>query len=186
MGFFRKKMPIEAAMRTVLGAVLRKDLDAAFADAEKTGQVSPTDIRAMKAELPSYDVAIWHLLFLEYASRTLDAEELSRRFTIALGFALRDAQMPIPQAEQQLEHLVGHGLSYLEQLASVPAGDVEKNGPYFYYCQEFARRIVEDGVVRNPTNSDRRFEVFNIGKQAYQATQELFRQLTKEYRLLTS
>lgn len=169
-------------MRMVLGASISRNLDHALADVVGESQLRPDEIDRIRRELLPLDVAIWHALFTNHLGvRTAeDAQELSRKFGIALRFAMHDKGWTEEAAEATAERF----LSYLEALESQSEPQLEREGPILSYCHEFTKRVLPSPNPRNEADRDRHLQVFDLAKQNYVAQQQAFDGFLGEYRIV--
>jgi hypothetical protein len=180
---FKAKLEIEAAMRLVLGAALRRDPDATLADIAQSGTLTPEDIATVKRELLPFDLALWHLLFLQLAAK-LGAEELTSRFTISLALASKDIGEISEQASSALEGRMSSALSYLQAASEKQSDRYKDAGPGFFYCQEFADRVLPQVDLLKGSAHDRHFQVFDIAKQSLREAETALADLQGEYRIM--
>lgn len=178
---FKPKLPVESAMRMVLGAALRRDSDAALAELAQGSNLSSDDIAAIARELQTFELAVWHLLFLRLAAK-LGAQELTKRFTISLMFACKDADKDPEQGPFELEAMMSTVLDYLEAAGQRESGDA---GLGFLYCQEFTDRILPQANSRPESGQDRHLQVFDIARQSLRVAEAALADLQKEYRIVT-
>jgi hypothetical protein len=185
MPLFKKKLHLEAAMRLALSAALRRDHHAALADIAAAGALEQADLPRMEQELPAFEVALWHLLFLQHAE-FLGAQELTKRFTIALALAYRDSGLRPDNVDQLLASTMETALSYLEGLDSVDPDHLKEAGPAYGYCQQFTARVLPAIDLRGEAGRDRHLQVFDIAKQAFTSTELAFNAILKGNRVSVS
>lgn len=186
MALFRKKIPIESAMRTFIGTALERDHSKSLSQVAHDGQLPAGDIEAMREFMTGFDLALWHYTFFEYAQSTLGAEEVSRRFIIALGFALRDRVDSPEEGQTQLERMFVAVMDYTLALESVSENELREKGTHFFCCQHFADLVLQGADLTTEDGRDRRFAVFHIAVQNYEAIRQTFEGFTSSYRITMS
>jgi hypothetical protein len=185
MALFKKKLHVEAAMRMMLRASLSRDPRRALAEVASGGILQQEDVARVERELLPFDLALWHALFLDHFRAQTEelVEDLSAKFATALMFALRDAGVADSALESRADELINSAFGYLEALTSASPQEL-KGGRYFYYCQQFTRRVLSGIDLRLEPDRNRHFQVFDIAKQNYEATRQAHDGLLREYKLL--
>jgi len=186
MALFRKKVHVGSGMRLMLRTLLTRDIDRAFSEVAAGDLLTPEDISRLKTELRSFDVAICQALFLEHFGwgSTDTVQTLSRKFGMALHYALQDSGVADESVEARTEELTEQSLSYLSSLKSVPADKLDNAGLFFWYCQEFAERIIPAVDAQSEVAQERRLQIFEIARQNYMVAKQAFDSLTGDYRFL--
>ena len=185
MAWFKRKLALQQVMRMALGAVLKRDPGSALAEVAISGHLLPQDLDAVATQLLPFDVALWHALFLEHAdARTPEAAHaLGHKFGAALVSAFVDTQRADEIDRGAPDRVLQTALSYLESVELVADADLEENGIFFYYCQEFTRRVIP-GVSLHEAALLRHQQVFDIAKQSYTAARQAFTGLQHQYKIL--
>ncbi|MBC8086855.1 MAG: hypothetical protein H7Z40_06290 [Phycisphaerae bacterium] len=180
MGFFKRQLSIDDAMRTMLAAVLSRRPADVLAELFVNEQLSSVDANAIGQELFGFDVAIVHMLFLQMHGELLEPTEFGRRFSIALRRALVGSGLPILAAAERALHGIDLAITYSENLDSIPEADVRQYGPFAYLCQDFTRRIEGNVDLRKERARDRHFKLFSVAQQNYQAVRLLFEKVQSD------
>ncbi|MGB7060738.1 MAG: hypothetical protein WBF13_00110 [Candidatus Zixiibacteriota bacterium] len=184
MALFREKVSVEAAMRLILNAAVKRDPTRVLSEISKAGVLTGSEMEAVRENLPGLEAALWQQIFLEHAANRLTAEELSFRFMISLGLALRDTGIPENQLADRLESPRDSITNYLEYLQTVPSSDLASKGSFFFLCEHFTDLVMGGANLRDECVLMRRFQVFEIAKQSYQAVRQAFASLTKECKIV--
>lgn len=186
MALFKKKLHVEAGMRLMLRTLLSRDLDRTFSEVAAGDLLTLANITRLKTELQSFDVSICFALFLEHfgwgSSDTL--QTLSRKFGMALPFALLDSGVADESVEALAENLFDRSVSYLGSLRGISEDELARTGLFFCYCHEFAERIIPEAEAQTEVAQERRLQVFLIAKQNYLLAKEVFDSLLGKYTLL--
>lgn len=103
---------------------------------------------------------------------------------MALHYALRDSGVADESVEARTEELYEGSLSYLSSLRSVSADKLDHAGVFFWYCQEFAERIIPAVDAQTEVAQERRLQVFEIARQNFMVAKQAFDSLTGDYRFL--
>ena len=187
LGFLkpRKKLLLDAAMRLVLTATLRRDHDATLAEIATAGPFEKAGLDLIERELPFLEIALWHLQFLQYAE-PLGAQEVTKRFTVALTSAYVESGLDQESSSKLTDSTMHTALSYLGSLDSVNPDHIEQAGFGFGYCQVFAGRALTSVDLSTEQGRDQRFQTFDLANQALKATEQAFAAMLKEYRVLVS
>lgn len=182
MRLFRSKLQIEAAMRLALTACRSKKPHAALAEVASGGHVTEEDLAAMVYELPIFDLAVWHLLFLQ-VGQSLGAEELTKRFAIALSLACQDVG-------QDCDHVIGvtfgDALSYMDAVDG-PVGQRMPDATIdTLYCHTFALRVIPDFRAQTEAERGRYYQVLDVARQAVRAAEAALAQLNAAHRIIVA
>jgi len=127
MPFFRKKLELLVAVRMVLSATIRRDYDGALVEVRGGGVLTDDDLLALKRELPTFALALWHLQFMDHLSR-IGPQEMTKQFTLGLAAALQDVGISATEVENRIEHMMESTLSYLGGLETLHPDWVLANG----------------------------------------------------------
>ena len=184
MALFKKKLRVETGMRMMLRAALSRDPRRLFADVASRGILRQEDLARMERELLPFDLALWHILFLDHLRAESEArvEQLSEKFGRALVFALGDLAEVGQSLESRAQELVNSAFGYSGALSLASAQELEK-GTYFFCCQEFTRRVLPGIDLRREADVERHFQVFDLAKQNYEATRQALKELLRNYKL---
>jgi hypothetical protein len=186
MALFKTRISLDALLRPTLAGVFHRDYEHALSAIGKAAALPPEDLAGLKRELLAFEVALWHLLFFQAYGTRLGAEELMRRFTIALALAHIDAGATVETVETTLERTIEVVLSYQEGLYSHAKAHHQRAGPAFAYCQQFTARVLPALDVRLEADQSRHFQVFDIAQQTSRSIEQLFAALHREHRVVVS
>ncbi len=186
MSLFRKKLPLDDAMRLMLGATVRRDPRETLADVAAAGVLPPDRLDAVAKTLPAFEVCVWHQLWAYYAALRVAPEELLDRFMNALELALRDSGASEDQVARRLEHVRGYIAGYLRFLEGNPAGGEAQDHPFTRPCEHFTGLVMPGADVEDEGTQRQRRQVFEIAKGSWLAAAGAFTSLVKQYKVTVS
>jgi hypothetical protein len=183
MAFFRKRLELPTAMRLVLGATIRRDYSAALAPLRSGGILTAEDLVSVEREMPIFELALWFLRFMDYAS-ALRPQEIGEQFELSLAAAYRDSGVATEEAQRRIEPMMESILSYPRGLQSVDPEWLESRGIDFCCCQQFTQRVLPRLNLAEESARERHFQVFDLAKQALRTIESSFKGMLSEYRLV--
>lgn len=186
MGLFREKLTVEAAMRLTLSASVKRDPGHALLTVAASGALPRATLEAMAVALLPFEVAVWHQLWMQYATESVPDAELSQRFMISLAFALRDSSLPTDQQEELLDSLIQTTEEYSRFVGGQPADSVLQNGPYAFLCHRFTTHVIGDADIMDANVQLELVHVFDIARQSCEAARAALTALGKQYKITVS
>jgi hypothetical protein len=178
---FRRKLPLDTAMRLMLGATVARDPREALAELAASGSLTPALIDAIAARLPAFEVAVWHQLSVAFVARDLPPEELSRRFMTSLEHALR-ASIPAAEVEARFAALGNAIVDYLNALGRHTPEEIARDGPFAVLSRRFTELVMQDAGARDD-DEGLHAQVHDIAWQSYRAALSAFTALGRNYRI---
>lgn len=181
MRLFRRKLPLDTAMRLMLGATVSRDPRDALAEVTASGTLPPALVDAIVGRLPAFEVAVWHQLCVAFTGRDLPPEEVSRRFTASLEQALHASFSPT-EATTRLGSLREAIVDYLNALARFTPEEIARDGPFAVLARHFTELVLGDSDT--PGSDERaRAQLHDVAWQSYRAAVSAFTALGRNYRI---